>query len=186
MADTPVTPVFPPPPPQAPPARRLGGAWTALGIAVVVALAGIAAIGAVVLRPRVIRVEGHSMSPTLQNDDRAILLRIRDAPARGDVVGLRYPKNPARSFVMRVVGLPGESVSIAGGVVSIDGRPIPEPYLVEANRAHDDFGPVRLGADEYFVMADRRNNASDSREWGPVARRLIWGRLHSVFYRRGH
>jgi signal peptidase I len=158
--------------------------WTALGIAVVVAVAGLAVVGVVVWRPRLIRVEGHAMSPTLQDDDRALLLRIRDAPARGDVVGLRYPKNPAKSFVMRVVGLPGESVSIAGGVVMIDGRPIAEPYVVEANRAHENLSPVRLGPDQYFVMGDRRNDASDSREWGPVARPLIWGRLQAVLLRR--
>jgi signal peptidase I len=151
--------------------------------AAVLGVAGIAAIGVVVLRPQSIRIEGHSMSPTLQDDDRAIFLRIRDTPARGDVVALRYPKNPAKSFVMRIVGLPGESLSIADGVVSIDGRPIPEPYLSGAGRSHEHLRQVRLAADEYFVMGDRRNNASDSREWGPVARRLIWARLHSVVWR---
>ena len=157
--------------------------WAGVGAAAVLGVAGIAAIGALVLRPQWIRIEGHSMSPTLQDDDRAIFLRLRDAPARSDVVALRYPKNPAKSFVMRIVGLPGESVSIADGIVSIDGRPIPEPYLLDAGRSHEDLRQVRLGADEYFVMGDRRNNASDSREWGPVARRLIWARLHSVVWR---
>lgn len=96
-------------------------------------------VWAIVVGPRLIRMQGHSMSPTLRDDDRALFLRVRDAPARGDIVALRYPKNPAKSFAMRVVGLPG----------------------------------------------DRRNNASDSREWGPVPRRLIWGRFHSVLLRPG-
>ena len=126
------------------------------------------------------------MSPTLRHGDRAIFLRMLDEPARGDIVGLRYPRDPAKSFAMRVVGLPGESLSIADGVVSIDGRPLPEPYLVAASRSRETLGPIRLGADEYFVMGDRRKNASDSREWGPVARRFIWGRLHAVMRRPAH
>ena len=155
-------------------------------MAIVVAVAVVAVVGAAVLRPHWIRIQGQSMSPTLQNDDRALFLRIRGQPARGDIVALRYPRNPAKSFAMRVVGLPGESLSIAGGVVSIDGRPLPEPYLVAASRSRETLSPIRIGADEYFVMGDRRNNASDSREWGPVARHLIWGRLHAVMLRPTH
>lgn len=100
-------------------------------------------------------------------------------------MALRYPKNPAKSFAMRVVGLPGEELTIADGVVRIDGRLLAEPYVLDTARSHENVGPVRLGVDDYFVMGDRRNNASDSREWGPVPRRLIWGRFHSVLLRPG-
>src|SRR5262245_4663879 len=93
-------------------------------------MAGGAVIALFVFLPQVVRIEGHSMSPTLRDDDRAIVVRRIAEIARGDVVMLRYPKNPAKSFVMRVIGLPGESLSIAGGVVRIDGRPIAESYLV--------------------------------------------------------
>jgi hypothetical protein len=66
---------------------------------------------------------------------------------------------------MRIVGLPGARVSIDDGIVSIDGQPIAEPYLVEANRSHEAMAPRQLGDQEYFVMGDNRRNASDSREW---------------------
>jgi signal peptidase I len=134
--------------------------------------------------PRTIRVEGHSMEPTLQDGDRALFVRLRGGPARGEVVAMRYPRNPAKSFVMRVVGLPGERVSIADGIVAIDGRPLDEPYVPSDRRSHEAFGPLRLGPDEYFMLADNRRNASDSREWGPVARRLIWARFHAIWWRR--
>ena len=144
-----------------------------------------AAAGVIVVGPRLIRMQGHSMSPTLRDDDRALFLRLRGAPARGDIVALRYPKNPAKSFAMRVVGLPGDELTIADGVVRIGGRPLAEPYVPGASRSHENVGPIRLGVDEYFVMGDRRNNASDSREWGPVSRHLIWARFHSVLVRPG-
>jgi signal peptidase I len=161
-----------------------GRAWQWVPAIVAVTGVGVATIAALfVFLPQTVRIEGQSMSPTLRNDDRAIVVRRIGEIARGDVVMLRYPRNPAKSFVMRVVGLPGETLSIAGGVVRIDGRPIDEPYVVDANRSREDFGPIRLGADEYFVMGDRRNNASDSREWGPVPRRLIRGRMAWVWYR---
>lgn len=140
---------------------------------------------AIVVGPRLIRVEGHAMSPTLQDGDRAIFVRLRRQPARGSVVALRYPKNPAKSFVMRIVGLPGERVSIDDGVVSIDGQPVAEPYLAPANRSHEHLGPRQLGPEEYYVLGDNRRNASDSREWGPVPRRHIWATMHAVIVRPG-
>jgi signal peptidase I len=140
-------------------------------------------VAAIVVGPRWIRVEGHSMSPTLQNGDRAIFVRLRQPPARASVVALRYPRDPAKSFVMRIVGLPGERVSIDDGVVSIDGQPLAEPYLLNRNRSRENLSARQLGPDEYFTLGDNRRNASDSREWGPVPRRHIWATLHTVVVR---
>ena len=125
------------------------------------------------------------MSPALQDDDRFVSLRVRGPVERGDIVCLRYPKNPSKSFVFRIVGLPGERLSIVDGVVRAGDAPIAEPYLTPESRQIADFGPVQLGADEYFVMGDRRGDSSDSREWGPVARDLIWCRVQAVWW-RGH
>lgn len=157
--------------------------WFAAGIVAALGVTAVLATATWVIHPRLIRVEGHSMSPTLQDDDRALFVGLRKAPGRGSVVALRYPKNPAKSFVMRIIGLPGERVSIDDGVVSIDGRPLAEPYLLEANRSHERIAPVQLGRDEFYVMGDNRRNASDSREWGLVPRRHIWATLHTVLVR---
>jgi signal peptidase I len=125
---------------------------------------------------QVSRIQGHAMSPTLDDGDRVVMTPLAGAPVRGDVVGLRYPKDPAKRFVMRIVGMPGERLSIARGIVHIDAKPLEEPYIPDRVRKDQSFGPVQLGADEYFVMGDNRGNASDSREWGPVTRSHIYAR----------
>jgi signal peptidase I len=182
-APTPTT--WLPPAPALPPANRRRQFW--LGAAVVAAAGVFVALAgaAFVIHPRWVRIEGQSMSPTLQDGDRAIFVRPRRAPGRGSVVALRYPKNPAKSFALRIVGLPGERVSIEDGVVSIDGRSLIEPYLLDANRSRERIREVQLGPDDYFVMGDNRRNASDSREWGLVPRRHIWATLHMVLVRPG-
>lgn len=174
-----------PPAPVPPPASRRRQFWLGAGIVAALGVAAVLVTAAFVIHPRWIRIEGHAMSPTLQNGDRAIFVRLREAPDRGSVVALRYPRNPAKSFVMRVVGLPGEQLSIDDGVVAIDGRPLAEPYLLQANRSRERISAVRLGPDEYFVMGDNRRNASDSREWGLVPRRHLWATLHVVLVRPG-
>jgi hypothetical protein len=101
-----------PPPPSPPPSSRRGRVWTVVGIVATLGVATVAVVAAIVVGPRWIRVEGHAMAPTLQNGDRAIFVRLRHSPGRGSVVALRYPRDPAKSFVMRIVGMPGERVSI--------------------------------------------------------------------------
>jgi signal peptidase I len=123
-----------------------------------------------------IRVDGSAMSPTLDHGDRVMMTRLVGTPARGDIIGLHYPKNPEKRFVMRIVGLPGERLSIANGIVHIGGTRLDEPYLPDRVRSHETFAPIQLEADEYFVMGDNRRNASDSREWGPITRAHIWAK----------
>jgi signal peptidase I len=173
----------PPPTTSAPPRasrlRRFG--------AVIAVCAGVALVclfvAAQVVRP-VARIEGHAMEPFLQDDDRTLFFPVTGPIARGTVVTLRYPRNPRKLFVMRVVGLPDERLTIAKGVVHIGDVPLSEPYVAEEHRWSGDFGPVQLGPDEYFVMGDNRGNSSDSREWGPVARRFIRGTFFAVWWRR--
>ncbi len=123
------------------------------------------------------------MAPTLQDDDRTVFVRPLGRVARGDIVSFRYPRNPSKTFTMRIVGLPGERVAIVAGVVHIDGREVDEPYLGAAARPLQSFAPIHLAAEEYFVLGDNRGNASDSREWGPVARRYIRSRLAFIWWR---
>jgi signal peptidase I len=111
-------------------------------------------------------VEGRSMEPNFV--DRQWLLvnklayRFGD-PARGDVIVFMAPEGPEKEFIKRVVGLPGESVTIRDGVVAIDGRPLDEPWL--PRRDHSRFGPLVVPPDHYFVLGDNRPDSNDSRTW---------------------
>lgn len=128
-------------------------------------------------------VDGESMHPTFENLDYLIideLLYRFKAPARGDVIVFRYPKDPSIFYIKRIIGLPGEIVSISHGAVTItteDGErsTLDEPYIVNEDATYT--RSVSLGEGEYFVMGDNRPNSSDSRVWGPLPRKNIIGRV---------
>lgn len=127
-------------------------------------------------------VDGDSMHPTFGNLDYLVIDEILyrfKAPARGDVVVFRYPSNPAVFYIKRVIGLPGETVSIDHGVVTIisasgEKTALSEPYIVNDDATYTN--DVSLLPGEYFVMGDNRPNSSDSRIWGPLPRANIIGR----------
>ena len=96
-------------------------------------------------------------------------------PRRGDVIVFRYPKDPSRDFVKRVIGLPGETVEIHRGAVKIDGEALEEPYLEE--RDLSSLGPTLVPPESYFVMGDNRDGSSDSRHWGTVPLENIVGKV---------
>ena len=96
---------------------------------------------------------------------------------RGDVVVFWYPKDPDKSYVKRVIGLPGETVEMRDGVVLINGQELNENYLdAEHNQSLQDFKPTRVDEHFYFVMGDNRDNSSDSRIWGLVPEKYIYGK----------
>ena len=100
---------------------------------------------------------------------------------RGDVVVFWYPKEPDKSYVKRVIGLPGETVEVREGKVLINGRELEETYLDAAhNQSLPSFQPKRVDEHFYFVMGDNRDNSSDSRIWGLVPEKYIYGK---VFFR---
>jgi len=140
------------------------------------------------------RVEGSSMSPTIKpgeyvtvnklgyikvdmarfsrlipfwdaSDKGEVLPFQPGGPDRGDVVVFRFPQDPSRNFVKRIIGLPGEQISIIHGATYIDGQLLDETYLkVKPRDENLEFEP--LGEDEYFVMGDNRPYSNDSRHWG--------------------
>ncbi|MSU74793.1 signal peptidase I [Candidatus Kaiserbacteria bacterium] len=128
-------------------------------------------------------VDGESMHPTFGNLDYLIVDEILyrfHTPARGEVIVFRYPGNPSVFYIKRIIGLPGETVSINRGVVTIispDGKKtsLAEPYIVNEDATYTK--DVSLLPDEYFVMGDNRPNSSDSRVWGPLPRKDIIGRV---------
>ena len=120
-----------------------------------------------------------------------MLLALGDVE-RGDIVVFKYPEEPDRDFIKRVIGLPGETLEVRGKRVYIDGEPLDEPYLsgqmpsmlqsaVALNR-RDNFGPVSVPAAHYFVMGDNRDNSQDSRFWGPLPHSYLKGRAMVVYW----
>jgi signal peptidase I len=93
------------------------------------------------------------------------------------VVGLRYPEDESKSFVERIIGLPGERIAMREGYVFINDKPLDEPYVLETNRSKDSWGPMTVETGNYFVMGDNRKNSSDSRSWGLVRRDAIWAKV---------
>jgi signal peptidase I len=127
-------------------------------------------------------VEGASMYPTFKNGNYLIVDELSyhfKAPARGSVLVFKYPKDTSKSFIKRVIGLPGEIVSIKDGKVTItssahpEGLTLEEPYI---ELPKSDNLSYTLGESEYFVMGDNRAQSADSRLWGPVPAADIIGR----------
>ena len=101
-------------------------------------------------------------------------------PRRGEVIVFRYPRDPSRDFVKRVIGVPGDSVEIVEGTVLVNGREVAEPYLTSHDKGS--MAEVRLGPDEYFVMGDNRRGSNDSRNWGPVPEENILGKVWLIYW----
>jgi signal peptidase I len=128
-------------------------------------------------------VDGESMHPTFENLDYLIVDELAydfSAPARGDVIVFRYPNDPSIFYIKRIIGLPGETVAISHGTVTItktDGTTLTlsEPYVVNEDATYSK--SVTLTKDQYFVMGDNRPNSSDSRVWGPLPAKNIIGRV---------
>ncbi len=125
-----------------------------------------------------------SMEPTLMVNDRILVAKFiyRFEPVRrGDVIVFRYPLNPQRDFVKRVVGLPGEMAALKEGVVYINGEPVSEKaYALKPDFGN--YGQVTVPAQEYFVLGDNRNNSEDSRFFGYVPRANIIGRALFIYW----
>lgn len=138
-----------------------------------------------------VRVEGTSMLPVLEDQDRLFINKFAYSPLgglvgedihRGDVVVFHYPHDVTKSYIKRVIALPGDRVRIDHGRVILNGIPLKEPY-VPAKYADDRSQPEMVIPDgKYFMMGDHRSISSDSRDFGPVARPLVYGRAAFVYW----
>jgi signal peptidase I len=160
--------------------------WRRIGSEVMAGLqtlfsAGVYAAFIVTFVFQVARVDGRSMSPTLEDHDRLIvnkLVYLFDAPQPGDIVMLRYPVDPDKMFVKRVIAREGDTVQIIDGVVHVNDLPVHDEYVPSEFRSHEHWGPTTVQAGYYFVMGDHRNESSDSRTWGPVPKKYIIGKVN--------
>jgi signal peptidase I len=132
-----------------------------------------------------VRVEGTSMLPMLEDQDRLFINKIAYRMGdiqRGDVVVFQYPRDHSKSYIKRVIALPGDRLRIEDGKVFVNGKRLQEPYV--PSRFTDDRSQPEmvLPSNEYFVMGDHRSISSDSREFGPVDRELIYGKAVFVYW----
>src|SRR5438477_21683 len=136
-----------------------------------------------------VKVEGTSMAPLLSDQERIFINKFvyRFEPIeRGDVVVFWYPLDRSKSFIKRVIGLPGETVEIRQGAVYVDGKLVPEPYVPAQYEDLSDFALVHVPKDSYFVMGDHRISSNDSRVFGPVESRYIYGRAVFAYWPVDH
>jgi signal peptidase I len=136
-------------------------------------------------------------APTMSSLERTLLPI--DPIARGDIIVFKFPKNPDRDFVKRVIGLPGETIEMRNKRLFINGRPLDEPYvhflfpIVEGEEQADvsglavqvNYGPVQVPAEHYFMMGDSRDNSEDSRIWGFMPRSYVKGKALFVYFSFG-
>ena len=161
--------------------KNAEGVWDLIKFAAI-ALAIVIPIRMFIAQPFV--VSGDSMFPTFHNGQYLIVDELSyhlKGPHRLDVVIFRYPNDPSRFFIKRIIGMPNEKIVIKDGKISIinkentDGFMLNEPYIDEKFITTNTY---TTGADEYFVMGDNRNRSSDSRMWGILPRKLMIGRAY--------
>ena len=132
-----------------------------------------------------VKVEGTSMMPQLFDQERIFINKFVykfDSIQRGDVVVFWYPLDPSKSYVKRVIGLPGDDVRVSAGKVLVNGQPLNEEYVRPEYLDHQSYPPVHVDADHFYVMGDHRNSSNDSRAWGTVARSYIYGKAVLVYW----
>jgi signal peptidase I len=131
------------------------------------------------------RVKGTSMQPLLEDGERIIVDKLSyrlGSIRRGDVVVFWYPRDPQVSFIKRVVALPGDTLEIREGAPYINGKQLHEDFLRASFKDDESLGPIVVESGHYFVMGDHRNGSNDSRTWGEVPERYIYGKAFFRFW----
>ena len=132
-----------------------------------------------------VKVEGTSMAPLLSDQERIFINKFvyRFEPIhRGDVVVFWYPLDRSQSFIKRVIGLPGQTLEIREGELYVNGKHVAEPYVPPNYFDDSSYGPIRIPPDEYFVMGDHRDSSNDSRIFGPVPQKYIYGKAVFAYW----
>jgi len=166
-----------------------------------------ALILALIIRTFVIqafKIPSESMVPTLQVGDHLFVLKFAyglpipftdkkifewNSPKRGEIIVFKYPEDPKRDFIKRVIGLPGEEILIKHKQVYINGKPLEEPYKIHTDISsseqfpRDNFEkPVVIPKDSYFMMGDNRDSSLDSRYWNALPKGLIKGKAFIIYW----
>ena len=133
-----------------------------------------------------IKVVGAAMAPALNDGDRIVIERNPQKLERGDIVVFYVPFDQDFSYIKRIIGLPYETVEVREGKFFVNGKPLDEPYIdPKLDQGKRSAEPVTLAEDRYYVVGDNRDNSSDSRIWGPLDRKLIYGKYLKKYYDAG-
>ncbi|MDQ6666323.1 MAG: signal peptidase I [Acidobacteriota bacterium] len=152
-----------------------------------VAFSVVLAVVLIVFIYQPVKVEGTSMMPALTDQERIFINKFTyrfgiGNIERGDMVVFLYPLDPAKSYIKRVIGLPGDSVEIDDGTVLVNGKDLEEPYVPEDYRDHVSRQRVVVPMGNYYVLGDHRSSSNDSRAWGFVDRQYIYGKAVFVYW----
>jgi signal peptidase I len=178
----PAVPPTTPPGTLSPAAARNAISWLRdLSVSVVIAII------VILFLYQPVKVEGTSMTPALINEERIFINKfvyrfgLSDI-VRGDTIVFWAPEDPSRSYIKRVIGVPGDVVEIVDGTVVLNGKRLEEPYLIDINRDRMSMTRRVIEAAHYFVLGDHRNSSNDSRSWGTVSRDAIYGKAVFVYW----
>ncbi len=161
--------------------------WSALSWVRDLGLSVIIAVVLIVFIYQPVKVEGTSMMPTLTDQERIFINKFNyrfgiSSIDRGDMVVFWFPLDRSKSYIKRVIGVPGDVVEIDNGTVMVNGTPLREDYVPEEYRDHVSYERTKVPPDEYFVLGDHRSSSNDSRAWGFVDRKLIYGKAVFVYW----
>jgi len=126
-----------------------------------------------------VKVEGTSMMPSLDDQERSFVNKFvyrLESIQRGDIVVFRYPRDPSKSFIKRVIGLAGDRIRIEAGQVFVSGEPLHEDYVPRMYADERSYPESVVPENSYFVLGDHRTMSNDSRDFGPVAASFIYGK----------
>jgi signal peptidase I len=132
-----------------------------------------------------VRVEGTSMLPQLQDQERIFINKFvyhLEPIERGDIVVFHYPRDLSKSFIKRVIGVAGDHIRILAGEVYLNGHPLYESYVPAEYTDQRSMPEIIVPPDSYFVLGDHRSMSDDSREFGPVDRQYIYGKAVFVYW----
>jgi signal peptidase I len=126
-----------------------------------------------------VKVEGGSMEPGLEDQERIVINKLvyrLESIERGDIVVFRYPRDTHKSFIKRVIALPGDRIRISYGHVFVNDEQVPEPYVPSDYQDAKSFPEIVVPNSAYFMLGDHRSASNDSREFGPIMRSYIYGK----------
>jgi len=174
-------------PPNEHPAAESVNSFGAFSLLRDIVVSVVLAVVLIVFIYQPVKVEGTSMMPGLTDQERIFINKYTyklsaGSIERDDLVVFHYPYDPTQSYIKRIIGLPGDTIQIEDGTVFVNGSKLEEPYVPDEYRDHMSLAREVVPKDHYFVLGDHRSSSNDSRVWGFVERREIYGKAVFVYW----